>query len=61
MRRYLRIVSEAVSFSWKNLNESEKSDARDALFQNLTSSPQTYTERAFLKEWNDLLILQKGA
>ena len=41
--------------------ESEKSDARDALFQNLTSSPQTYTERAFLKEWNDLLILQKGA
>lgn len=41
--------------------ESEKSDARDALFQNLTSSPQRNTERAFLKEWNDLLILQKGA
>ena len=41
--------------------ESEKTDARDALFQNLISSPQTYTERAFLKEWNDLLILQKGA
>lgn len=41
--------------------KAEKSNARDALFQNLTSSPQTYTERAFLKEWNDLLILQKGA
>ena len=41
--------------------ESEKSNARDVLFQNLTSSPQTYTERTFLKEWNDLLILQKGA
>lgn len=40
---------------------SEKSNARNALFQNLASSPQTYTERTFLKEWNDLLILQKGA
>ena len=34
--------------------ESEKSNARDVLFQNLTSSPQTYIERTFLKEWNDL-------
>ena len=40
--------------------ESEKSEARDALFQNFISSPQRNTETSFLKELNDLLILMKG-
>lgn len=40
--------------------ESDKSDTRDALFQNFFSSPQRNTEKSFLKEWNDLLILLKG-
>ena len=40
--------------------ESEKSEARDALFQNFISSPQRNTETSFLKELNDFLILMKG-
>ena len=60
--RRFRIVSGSGEFFLEEFAyESEKSNARDALFQNLTSSPQTSTERTFLKEWNDLLILQKGA
>ena len=40
--------------------ESDKSDEINTLFQKLISSTQKVTEESFLKELNDLLILQKG-
>ena len=40
--------------------ESDKSDEINTLFQKLISSNQKVTEESFLKELNDLLILQKG-
>ena len=61
---YAKVFTDSISkgdfFLEEFAYESEKSDARDALFQNFVSSPQKDTEKSFLKELNDLLIQQKG-